>query len=111
MDGEVHSDTPDNATSIEVEEIVEGRLDADDVDFFRFRAEQGEFYQIDVALGTLDNSIVELYDADWSFQDANDDYGNTYASRLLLACFQFRRALRCGEGLRHRELHADGVHH
>ena len=38
-----------------------------DIDFFRFQAERGQSYQIDVALGTLDDSIVELYDVDWSF--------------------------------------------
>ena len=62
---------------------VEGALDYDgDIDYFRFQAEQGQSYQIDVALGTLDDSIVDLYDVGWSFLDSNDDYGDTYASRL-----------------------------
>ena len=34
-----------------------------------------------MALGTLDDSIVDLYDVDWSFLDSNDDY-ETFASRL-----------------------------
>ena len=80
--GDDHGDTPDNATSIEVGEIVEGRLEAHDADYFRFQAERGQSYQIDVALGTLDDSIVQLYDVDWSFLDSNVDYGDTYASRL-----------------------------
>ena len=47
---------------------VEGALDYDgDIDFFRFQAERGQSYQIDVALGTLDDSIVDLYDVGWSF--------------------------------------------
>ena len=81
--GDDHGDTPDNATSIEVGEIVEGRLEAHDADYFRFQAEQGESYQIDVALGTLDDSIVSLLDSDGSFVDTNDDYGDTLASRLF----------------------------
>ena len=81
--GDDHGDTPDNGTSIEVGEIVEGRLEAHDTDYFRFTAEEGQFYQIDVALGTLDDSIVYLYDGDGSFLDNNDDHGGTYASRLF----------------------------
>ena len=30
----------------------------DDVDFFRFTAAAGQLYQIDVALGTLDDSVA-----------------------------------------------------
>ena len=78
-----HGNSEGDATAIGVGADVRGALDYDgDVDFFRFQAEQGESYQIDVALGTLDDSIVELYDVGWSFLDSNDDYGDTYASRL-----------------------------
>ena len=53
---------------------VRGALDYDgDIDFFRFQAERGQSYQIDVALGTLDDSIVFLYDGDRSLLDINDD--------------------------------------
>jgi hypothetical protein len=53
---------------------VRGALDYDgDIDFFRFQAEQGQSYQIDVALGTLDDSIVYLYDGDGWFMLTNDD--------------------------------------
>ena len=65
--------------------------------------------RIDVALGTLDDSIVDLYDTDWSFLDTNDDYGGYHCLAPLLGSSQFRRALRCGVWLRHRDLHADGV--
>ena len=78
-----HGDDIDDATAIRVGADVRGAMDYDgDIDFFRFQAERGQSYQIDVALGTLDDSIVELYDVDWSFLDTNDDYGDTYASRL-----------------------------
>ena len=66
-----------------MEADVRGALDYDDdIDFFRFQAERGQSYQIDVALGTLDDSVVDLYDVDWSILDTNDDHGDTYASRL-----------------------------
>jgi hypothetical protein len=78
-----HGNDIDDATVAAVGADVEGALDYDDdIDYFRFQAEQGESYQIDVALGTLDDSIVDLYDADGSFLDSNDDYGDTFASRL-----------------------------
>ena len=78
-----HGNDIDDATVAAVGADVEGALDYDDdIDYFRFQAEQGESYQIDVALGTLDDSIVDLYDADGSFLDSNDDYGDTSASRL-----------------------------
>ena len=78
-----HGNDIDDATVAAVGADVEGALDYDgDIDFFRFQAEQGQSYQIDVALGTLDDSIVELYDADGSLLDTNDDYGDTLASRL-----------------------------
>ena len=78
-----HGNDIDDATAIRVGTEVRGAVDYDDdIDYFRFQAEQGESYQIDVALGTLDDSIVELYDADGSFLETNDDYGGTFASRL-----------------------------
>ena len=78
-----HGNDIDDATVAAVGADVEGALDYDgDIDFFRFQAERGQSYQIDVALGTLDDSIVDLYDVGWSFLDSNDDYGDTYASRL-----------------------------
>ena len=78
-----HGDDIDDATAAAVGADIEGVIDYEgDSDYFRFTAEEGLFYQIDVALGTLDDSIVELYDADGSFLDTNDDYGDTLASRL-----------------------------
>ena len=78
-----HGNDIGDATAIRVGADVLGALDYDDdIDFFRFQAELGQSYQIDVALGTLDDSIVDLYDVDWSFLDSNDDY-ETFASRLF----------------------------
>ena len=78
-----HANSEGDATAIRVGTDVRGAVDYDgDFDFFRFQAERGQSYQIDVALGTLDDSIVDLHDTDWSFLDTNDDYGDTYASRL-----------------------------
>ena len=72
------------ATAIRVGTDVRGSLAYDgDIDYFRFTAKEGQLYQIDVALGTLDDSIVDLFDSDGSFLDSNDDYGDTFASRLF----------------------------
>ena len=77
-----HGNSEWNATAIRVGADARGELDYyGDIDYFRFQAERGQSYQIDVALGTLDDSIVNLYDVDWSFLDSNDDY-ETFASRL-----------------------------
>ena len=79
-----HANSEGGATAIRVGADVRGALDYDDdIDFFRFQAERGQSYRIDVALGTLDDSIVDLYDADGSYLDACYDYGDTYASRLF----------------------------
>ena len=78
-----HGNSEGDATAIRVGADVRGTLDYDDdIDYFRFQAEAGQSYQIDVALGTLDDSIVDLYDADGSYLDASYDYGDPYASRL-----------------------------
>ena len=78
-----HGDDIDDATAIRVGTDVPGVLDyVDDIDYFRFQAEQGQSYQIDVTLGSLDDSIVELHDYDGLFLDSNDDYSGSTASRL-----------------------------
>ena len=78
-----HGNSEGDATAIGVGADVRGTLDYDDdIDYFRFQAEQGQSYQIDVALGTLYDPKLDLFDSDGSFLDTNDDYGETYASRL-----------------------------
>ena len=78
------ADAVEEATAVAVGEAVQGALDyADDIDVFEFQAEEGVFYQIDVALGTLSDSLVELYDADEQELAYNDDHGDSLASRII----------------------------
>ena len=78
-----HGNSEGRATAIRVGADVRGALDYDgDIDFFRFQAERGQSYQIDVALGTLDDSELVLLDPDGRELAYNGDYGDTYASRL-----------------------------
>ncbi len=79
-----HAGSVEEATAVTVGEPVPGELDyADDTDFFAFQAEEGVFYQIDVALGTLSDSLVGLYDADEQALAYNDDHGDSLASRII----------------------------
>ena len=67
----------------------------DDIDFFRFKASGDRATNIDVALGTLDDSIVDLQRLYrlGSFLDTNDDYGSIPDGLApLLGSSQFRRA-------------------
>ena len=50
-----------------------------------FTAQEGQIYQIDVALGTLPDSRLTLYDSDGFTEAWNDDYDNTEASRIKWA--------------------------
>ena len=79
-----HANSVEGATAATVGEDVEGTIDyLVDVDYFVFEAEQGTVYQIDVALGTLDDSAASLYDADGLLLDYNDDREDTLASRIV----------------------------
>ena len=80
-----HGDSASDSTAATVGESVQGRLDYDgDVDFFVFQAVQGELYQIDVALATLFDAKLTLYDADERFQvRAGDDFGDPPAPRII----------------------------
>ncbi len=72
-----------DAVRIEVGGPVQGSLDSGETDFYAFDAVEGEFYQIDVALGTLEDSWVELYDADEWAVAYSDDRGDSLASRIV----------------------------
>ena len=73
----------DSATAASVGVAVEGVIDYEgDVDFFRFTAEAGQLYQIDVSLGTLPDSYLELQGSDWQLA-SNDDHGDSPASRIF----------------------------
>ena len=56
-----HGSDIEAATAIEVETTVGGIVDYEgDTDYFRFTVAAGRYYQIDVALGTLDDSVATL---------------------------------------------------
>ena len=79
-----HSDDAGTATAVEVGADTPGSLDyAGDTDFFRFTATAGQLYQIDVALGTLDDSEIAVLDSDEWQLEYNDDHGDSLASRIF----------------------------
>ena len=79
-----HGDDIYDATVAPVGVDVEGFMSSQyDTDYFRFTAEEGRLYQIDVSLGTLENSVVYLYDGDGWFLYHNDDHGDSLASRIF----------------------------
>ena len=79
-----HGNDLGGATPVTVGSDIEGALEYEgDVDVFRFATEEGRLYQLDVALGTLGDSRLELLDSDEWFLASNDDYGDTYASRIV----------------------------
>ncbi len=78
-----HADAPDGATPATVGAPVEGVLEhGGDTDMFVFEAQEGALYRIDAGLGTLDDSILRLLDADWWELAYNDDYADTLAARI-----------------------------
>ena len=83
-----HGNAIDGATSAAVGVDVEGVIDYEgDSDYFRFTAEEGRLYQIDVTLGTLPDSYLSLYvemvgPETWGVE-ANDDYEDSVASRII----------------------------
>lgn len=90
-DGSVDSNTTDdhgddlqNATAVAVGDSTPGTLNSfADADLFRFTATSGVLYQIDVELGTLDDSTVELQDSDGWLLEYNDDFGDSLGSRIV----------------------------
>ena len=79
-----YADTIDEATRIADGQSIEGVIDYDyDVDVFKLLADAGELYQFDVALGTLDDSVLIVKDADGWEVAYNDDYGDGPASHII----------------------------
>ena len=79
-----HGDDIDDATTATVGVDVEGVIDYEgDSDYFRFTAEGGQLYQIDVSLGSLPDSYLELRDSDGRRLESNDDHGDSSASRIV----------------------------
>ena len=78
-----HGDSADEATFVTVGDAVAGALgDGRDVDYFSFAAERGQTYRIDVDLGTLDDSVAALFDADSRELEFDDDGGESFGSRI-----------------------------
>ena len=78
-----HGNDQSSATLISVDKAVEGTIDnLFDYDFFLFQAEEGQTYVIEVALGTLTDSAVGLYDAGGDVEVWNNDYGDSLGSRI-----------------------------
>ena len=79
-----HGDGIQDATAVAVGDATAGALNSfADADFFRFTATAGVLYQIDVELGTLDDSLVELQDSDGWFVEYNDDFDESLGSRIV----------------------------
>ena len=72
------------STTINVGDELDGVIhEAFEPDWFRFQAEAGQTYTIIVRLGTLDDSLLGIWDTDGqTFLDLNDDFAETLGSRL-----------------------------
>ena len=73
------------AAPVRVGESVIGEVDTHgDFDLFRFRAEAGQWYQIDAARRSLGDSELELYDPDGQPLAYSDNYpGQDWAARIV----------------------------
>ncbi len=79
-----HADDFTDATRIGVGESIDGAIEHDlDIDLFELTADSGQFYQIDVSLGTLDDSVLTVYATDGREVAYNDDHGDGTASRIV----------------------------
>ena len=79
-----HGNDIDDATVAAVGADVNGVIDYEgDIDYFRFTAEEGQPYQIDVALGSLPDSLLALLNPDGWKLKYNDDHGDSWASRVV----------------------------
>ena len=81
--GDDHEDSADGATFATVGDAVTGALEhGRDVDYFAFAAERGQTYRIEVDLGTLNDSVMTLYDSDSGELAFDDDGGESWGSRI-----------------------------
>ena len=73
------------AAPVRIGESVDGEVETyGGSDLFRFRAEAGRWHQIDAALGSLGDSLLELYDSDGLLLAYSDNYpGQNGAARIL----------------------------
>ena len=62
---------------------TQGELEYEgDSDLFAFETEGDEYYELDVTLGTLRDSVLHVFDADGNGLASIDDYGDSTASQL-----------------------------
>ena len=79
-----HGNDIDDATVAAVAVDVEGVIDyVVDSDYFRFTAEEGQLYQIDVGLGTLPDSVLRLLGPDGWELTYNYNHSDSPASRIV----------------------------
>ncbi len=79
-----HGNDIDSATVISVGDVIEGVLEYDgDLDLFRFTAEAGHHYRIDVEIRTLHDSQVRLLDSDGWHLEYSEDFGESNAARIV----------------------------
>ena len=73
------------ASHVQIGEPVIGEVEAHgDFDLFRFRADAGQWYQIDAARRSLGDSELELYDPDGQPLAYSDNYpGQDWAARIV----------------------------
>lgn len=84
VDQDDHGNDIDNATALSVDESTVGALESlDDFDVFVFQATESTIYEIDVTLGTLDDSIVALRNSRGWKERSNDNHGGTLGSRIV----------------------------
>ncbi|MCY4641011.1 MAG: hypothetical protein OXC94_11810 [Chloroflexi bacterium] len=79
-----HAGSIGGATPVRLGAAIAGAIDhPEDTDRFSFVAVAGRLYQVDVALGTLHDSWVELHGAAGSQLAWNDDVGPWFGSRIV----------------------------
>ena len=94
--GQVHEESEPNDScltaqsfdQIDLPFILEGNLDVNDVDFYRFTATPGMFIQVDLEgqateKGTLSDPLLGFFDSDCNLIAYNDDYFSLN-SRLII---------------------------
>ena len=86
-----HGDSTDEATFVTVGDPVAGVVNhGSDLDYFAFAAERGQTYEIDLKLGTLDDSVAALFDSDSQELAFDDDGGESLGSRITWTAAESR---------------------
>ena len=87
-----HGNNSCSATAINPDQQITGNIEEPaEVDWFSFQADAGTTYTITVSLGTLDDSLLALWDTKGeTVLESNDDFGLTLASRIQWTAPQSR---------------------